>query len=542
MMFFKFIKPLFPLIVILGFVLLAGLPLFRSGFIPTHDGEYHIIRFYEFEKALRSNYWFPRWAPGLNSGYGVPLFNFHYPLPNYLGALFHSLGWSLTDSFKLTLAVGYFLACFSCFFWLEKLFRKTSALAGTVIFAYIPYWFVDIYIRGAVGEVLAIAFLMLALASIEKNWKTVFAFAAAGMILSHNILALIFLPVVIGYLLIRGIKDYWLSLVLGIGLSTYFWLPALIERDMVVGLNTVNFHDYFPELYQLLIPAWGGGFATSSFSGNEMSPQIGVIPLTVIVFSLVFLRNSLANGLKKIRHYFLLLIGMAFILMQKISIPIWEKLPLISYMQYPWRLLSVFLPTTAFLTATVVEKKRKFWLTVALMVVAVALGYGYSRPAIYLPRNDNYYLTRKEFTDGTSSLGNSFSTRWSTWKDQRPDQRLEVVKGKAQVTMLESRPLRYSFSLQAFENSVIKINILYYPGWTLVLDEKQGNLVIDPSGGMTFAVSPGTYSGRVFFGETASRLMADLVSLVSLFWIMLSVILKANYAYCFRRYTFGKRP
>lgn len=538
----RIIKSALPLIIILGFAFFAALPLLGSGFIPTHDGEYHIIRFYEFEKVLRSGYWFPRWAPGLNSTYGVPLFNFHYPLPNYFGALFHSLGWSLTDSFKLTLAFGYFLACFSCFFWLEKLFRKTSALVGTVIFAYIPYWFVDIYIRGAVGEVLAIAFLMLALASIEKNWKTVFTFAAAGMILSHNILALIFLPVVIGYLLIRGIKDYWLSLVLGIGLSTYFWLPALVEREMVVGLNTVNFHDYFPELYQLLIPSWGGGFATSNFSGNEMSPQIGVIPLTIIVSSLIFFRKRLAKELEKIRHYFLLLVGMAFILMQKISIPLWEKLPLISYMQYPWRLLSAFLPTIAFLTATLVEKNRKLWLIIALAAGAVGLGYRYSRPAVYLPRDDNYYLTKREFTDGTSSLGNTFSTRWSTWKNQRPDRRLETVKGRAQVTILESQPLLYKFRLQAIEDSVIRINISYYPGWTLVLDKKQINPVIDPSGVMTFVVSPGVYSGRIFFGETASRLMADLVSLISLFWIMLSVILKANYAYCFRHYTFGKRP
>ena len=86
------LKMVLPLFILISAVLFAVLPLFLPGFIPTHDGEYHLIRFYEFEKMLRAGHWVPRWAPGLNSGYGIPLFNFFYPFPNYIGALFHSLG------------------------------------------------------------------------------------------------------------------------------------------------------------------------------------------------------------------------------------------------------------------------------------------------------------------------------------------------------------------------------------------------------------------------------------------------------------------
>ncbi len=105
----------------IGFLLVVGLvsslSLLNSGYIPTHDGEYHIIRFWQFYKMLSLGNWFPRWAPDLNSGYGIPLFNYVYPLPNYISAIFHFIGFSLTDSLKMVLFTGFILSGFSsrCF-------------------------------------------------------------------------------------------------------------------------------------------------------------------------------------------------------------------------------------------------------------------------------------------------------------------------------------------------------------------------------------------------------------------------------------------
>ncbi len=267
-----------PLALVFGFALFAALPLFQSGFIPTHDGEYHLVRFFEFEKMLKSGYLFPRWAPGLNSGYGVPLFNFHYPLPNYLGVFYHMLGFTLADSFKLTLATGYVLAVVFCYLWLSKTHSKLATAASTIIFAFVPYWFVDIYVRGSVGEVLAIMWLMLAFAAIERDQRFFYIVSLAGIILSHNILTLLFLPLLIGYSMLRKPVFVWYVLG-GIGLAAYFWLPAIVEQQYVRGLNTVNYQGYFAQVSDLLIPSWGTGFYGFGDLGNRMSVQIGIIPL-----------------------------------------------------------------------------------------------------------------------------------------------------------------------------------------------------------------------------------------------------------------------
>ncbi len=102
----KYFFPL-PILIVLIFSILAGWSLLKPGLPPTHDGEYHVIRFYEFDKSLRDGNLFPRWAPDLNRGFGVPLFNYVYPLPNYLASFLHLLGISFIDAFKLNM----FLAC-----------------------------------------------------------------------------------------------------------------------------------------------------------------------------------------------------------------------------------------------------------------------------------------------------------------------------------------------------------------------------------------------------------------------------------------------
>ena len=90
-------------VAILFFAFLAGFALLHPGLPPTHDGEYHVIRFFLFNEALRDGNLYPRWAAHLNNGLGVPLFNFVYPLPNYVASILHFVNISFIDSFKISM-------------------------------------------------------------------------------------------------------------------------------------------------------------------------------------------------------------------------------------------------------------------------------------------------------------------------------------------------------------------------------------------------------------------------------------------------------
>lgn len=515
---------------------IAAQALFAPGFIPTHDGEYHLIRFHEFETVLKSGNLFPRWAPDLNSGYGVPLFNFHYPLPNYAGALFHMMGASFADAVKLVLAVGYLGAVVFCFFWLSKLFDARAASVGTIVFAFVPYWFVDVYVRAVVGEVLALAWVMLALAGIERRRTRMTAVAVGLVIVSHNILSLLFLPVLFFYAFIRRRLSVT-SFIAGIGLAGYFWIPALLERSYVTGLNSVDFRDHFPDLIGLLFPSWGTGFSGPGNPSGEMSFQIGIVPIAVLFVSLIMLIRRKKNAPAL---FFLILCGIGFLLMQGGLRWIWDLLPFLQYIQYPWRLLSFFIPASGFFAAYIVSQTQNRFLQISLAAGAVLLTYSYTRPVVYAPRPDVYYLSRPNFTDGTSSLGNSFSTRWSDWKKERPVSKVEVVNGEAIVSVLTTSPERYDFTIRAISESRIRVNTLYYPGWEVTLGGKPVPIDHQSDGTITFLVPAGEWKTTVHFGETPLRRVADGISLASLSWLVLSVILNFN-AHRNRRHSAFKR-
>ena len=144
------------------------LSLFQPGLPPTHDGEYHVIRFFEFDNTLKSGNIFPVWAQHLNFGYGVPLFNYVYPLPNYAASVFHFFGFSFIDAFKLNLILATFVGSITAYLLGLQKFGKWGGLLTSAFYTYAPYHFLDIYVRGSVGEVWALAFFPLPLIFINR--------------------------------------------------------------------------------------------------------------------------------------------------------------------------------------------------------------------------------------------------------------------------------------------------------------------------------------------------------------------------------------
>ncbi len=146
------------------------------------------------------------------------------------------------------------------------------------------------------------------------------------------------------------------ELPLGIGLSAVFWLPALWEQDYVAGLRIYNYQENFPELYQLIFPSWGSGFSGGVF-GDQMSFQVGGANLLVILLSLwasikLWQKN---DSLLRISLFFLGYFVFIFLLLLKISQPVWQAIPLMSYFQFPWRFLSLEILIASFLAGSLLK-------------------------------------------------------------------------------------------------------------------------------------------------------------------------------------------
>ncbi len=520
-------KKYIPIIIVFVAVLFATFGLFTSRFIPTHDGEYHIIRFWQFYKMLSVGDIFPRWAPDLNSGYGLPLFNFHYPFPNYVAAFFHLFGVGFVDAFKLTVALGYALAVLWCFLWIRTMRSAYVATCSAIIFAFVPYWFVDIYVRGSVGEVWGISFVLLTLVAIERRMLVLTAIGTAGLIISHNIAALFCLPLLCVYVFFRN-RKYLIPIGQGIVLASYFWIPAFFESKYMVGLNSVNFIDHFADLYQLLVPSWGTGFSGRSVRFDQMSYQIGIVPIVIFLLSIVVWIIGKAKD--RMLAVSLLIWSGVFYGMTVGSLWLWELIPLIQFIQYPWRLLTIILLLTPWLFAHIAEKIPK-WISLALVFLAIIVTLGYVRPVTYERREDNHYITNPNFTDGTSSLGNSFATKWSGWKRTRFTDRFVFNPPNIHVSYAVELPNYYRLFTRMETDVVMRANILYFPGWQVLADKKLLDITYESDGVIHAVIPKGTNQIEVVFGQTPLRRMADVLSIVGLFWVFGSGILGGVYAY-----------
>jgi hypothetical protein len=527
------IKKLIPILLVILLALWVARPLITPGFIPTHDGEYHLIRFFEFDKNIRAGNLIPRWAPGLNSGYGVPLFSFFYPLPNYLAEFFHLLGLGFINSFKMTLAMSILAAGFFYYLWAKKLWGEKAGIVGAAFYIFAPYFLLDVYVRGSIGEVLALALYPAILWTVEK--KSVLApIFLALLILSHNILAFIFIPFLISYLIFRKLSINYLIFIVctSFGLSCFFWLPALMEAKFVTGLKIVNFTDHFPTLFQLILPSWGTGYSVIGIN-DGMSFQVGIPHLLAVAMAVILMWTK---KVKKQRSNLLFFLGwflIVFLLLQEFSLPLWRIIPFMSYFQYPWRLLSLIILVASAMAGIAGSSKINKYRSIMLVFLVLFFYSKYCRPVVYQPRDDNYYLSNTEWSKGTATLANSFNTKWFSVKSaQEISDKLKILTGKAKIKEISTNPTSQVFQIETETVTDFKTHIAYFPGWKIMANNKEKLLSFD-EGVIGFQLDKGNYEVKIIFTDTPIRALAYKISFLSLLLLTLAVIFKKRYENCY---------
>src|SRR3989338_1206932 len=221
--------------------------LLLPGFFLSDDGEWMIIRFSAFYQALSDGQFPVRFLGRLNFGYGYPVANFLYPGFMYMATPLQILGFGFVNSVKLILILSMLGGGVFAFAWLSKLFDRTSAFIGALFFTYTPYHIFDLYKRGSVGEVLSIGILPFIFWQIERKSVFWIAIGVFLLILAHNTLAALFLILILGYMFLNVyvsqlknelISKYLAAALIGLGMASFFWIPAFYELRYTFFSNT----------------------------------------------------------------------------------------------------------------------------------------------------------------------------------------------------------------------------------------------------------------------------------------------------------------
>lgn len=392
------------IIVLIAVILLSTfgiLSLLGPSYFTMHD-DTQIGRVVSMARSLSDGQFPVRWVSDLGYGYGYPIFNFYGPLPYYIGGVLTNLGIPAMFATKIMMGLGMILAPLLAFLVLEQFLGVLAASVSAILFMYAPYHAVQLYVRGAVGELYATAFLPLLfygivaplLSKVKPRTVLVGSLGIALTILSHTISGYASVVFYVLWILIYAgvskfqkknvsvvLSMYLLELGIGLLLSAFFWLPALFEMGYTnvaaQAGGSADFRSHFVCISQFINSPWGFGGSTSGCI-DGMSFKLGTIHLALFLYAmfLFFVHRFTLSNTRRILLAGFIMLFLSVFFMLPMSAVVWEYIPGFSYIQYPWRFLSIASFALSVVAGTVFTQSRSlmrriFAVSVIILVLFV---------------------------------------------------------------------------------------------------------------------------------------------------------------------------
>lgn len=522
--------------------------LLRPGFFPMQD-DLQAFRIHQMDKCFQ-DWQFPcRWVPDAGYQYGYPQFIYYPPGVYYLGEIFHLMGFQFIDAVKILFILGFLLSGLTMFVFLRSWLGVWPALVGSILYTYAPYKAVDVYVRGALSEFWSFVFFPLIFWSIYQLVKTGklkylawCALSSGLLLLTHNLMSLIFFPLAAGWGFLWIILDKkWQVLpkiagaaVLGVGLAAFFTLPVVAEKQFSHSESMLggyfDYRQHFVDINQLFISNhWGYG---SSYlgPGDDLSLTTGQIHwLAALAAGILAILSFQQN--KKIAVVTLALIIadllVLFMTHQKSSF-IWAKLEFLSWLQFPWRLLadSIFLLSILSATGVALIPIRR-WSQVfgLILVVAVFLLYGgFFRPQKWLDLSDTEKFSglywEKQLTISIFDYLPIYAKLPPTKKAPLyPD----VLEGEAEFKSYQKGSDNQKGAVLVEEEAQLRLPLFDFPGMQVkangsVIEHRHNDCRGEEFclGLVNFYLPKGEHLIEARLGNTPIRSLGNIITLISL--------------------------
>ena len=499
-------KNWFLLIVFLLLNWLILRPILRSDtFFLPHDSTW-LVRLHQFDKAVSLGQFPPRLAPDMAYGYGYPIFKYYAPLFTLLSWLVFKLIGDYALSVTLVVFLANLVGSWGMFLLGKRLYGFWGGLVSSAAFIFLPFRALDIYVRGAFAEILAINhlpfwlyfFILLSAKKFNKKALVGFILISAGLILSHNLYLLVlacFLPLWLIYFFSSGGFSWKKKILILIGaaflvllITAWFWLPLVIGLKDVGALEQAgktSFLDHF--VYPKQLWNWPWGFAGSAPGlADGMSFKLGKahILLALAGVILIFLN-------KKSSRLLWLFLGVCLgglFLALPWSISFWRTMPLLSTIQFPWRFLGLSAPILALLSGGVVLIGKSFFfvrirkLSVLTALLAVFLfsffNFKYFAPQKIVLSAQKNLLDREVIYRSSQAVAEYYPAAVIFRPEEKPDWPL-AFSGQQTAQVVAETPFKIIFRLN--DPGQININRFYFPGWQLFLENKPVSINPEPA-------------------------------------------------------------
>ncbi len=538
---------------LIGLMLTLSLlwPLFQAPYFTHHD-DVQIIRIFEMDKCFKDRQIPCRWVPDLGGLYGYPIFNYYAPLPYYLGEVAYLLTHQLTVAAKTIFAISFLGAYIFMFLFASKLWGKRGGSISAIFYSFAPYHAMDFYIRGAMGEMWALMLFPAVLWAVVKLEEKpsisnllLFALSFAALITSHNLSAMIFLPIIVIWIIFLFLKRknrrfVWFafgSAVVALLLSAFYLLPAIFEKNLVHLETTVegyfSYTEHFKGFKKLFLErSWGYGSSIREVPGGEkdgLSYQIGWVHLVGWLLAVVG-----AKVLWKSNKWISLIIifcSLATLLSVFMVNPrsqfIWQAIDPLKYLQFPWRFLLLIIFFVSFLSGSifVINFRKQNLLWIVLVTAVVVLNFSYFKPEKFIQTSDSELL-RGDSWDKV--IKRSIFDYLPIYAKEPP---AELAKTRYQILTGDSRVYDFLegtnwivFKTETRSHTIIRLSQYYFPDWKVFVDgnEQKVEYKNNSLGLMTFILGKGDHTVWARLYDTPIRSIANVLTLAGL---VISVLL-----------------
>lgn len=554
-------KRLLPVFIIL-LSLITVLPILHSGFFPMHD-DTQPTRVFEMATSLSDGMFPVRWTKDLGFGFGYPIFNFYAPFPYYVGGAVHLIGLDTLSATKLMMIVPAIAGGVGMYLFVASFLGVEAGAASAVIYLFFSYFAVNMYVRGAVGEYYAYGFMPYVFWSVLKvyyetkkqtirevrKWILLGGASISLLIISHNLSAfmlffLLAVPLILSVIFHSARKRLLLSYIfvflLAFLLSAFYVLPALLEMNYTNVQSQVgggaDFHDHFVCLSQLWASTWGyGGSARGCIDGLSFA-----LGKSTIIFSLLGITLGIFLWFqKKLRgerffFVFALVLGIpALFMTTAFSVFVWNTVPFIAFLQYPWRFLDFVGISCALLSGFLLYAIKRLLPQVVVVIcliflVGATLFYNIKlfQPQYYEPRTAAYYTQPSQISFLISKISDEYMPRHFSLPKTEQEVPQKVMEGSRNITkvhVLDSKTGNISGTVQSIGQGLLKLNIAPFPAWHILLDGKETNFS-KTNKGLVVTTPSGTHTVQAVFWQTPIELFGDILSITGILVLLAGII------------------
>lgn len=465
-------------------ILFSCLPLI-FGFPVGSDWGYELVRVVEYGHALADGQLPPFWANNLYHGYGSPIFLFYAPLfmlvANGWSALLGSMVWGVS------IAILFFTAV-SAFFVVGMVHSlvggndtrgRTTARVASYLYLLNAYLIGDKFLRNANAEFTALCVAPLAfwglfaLRTTPRRGVWLLAAGVCLIVISHNLTALsmVMLLVYIGLVLYPPYSDrkrfiyVGSGILLGLLMSSFFWMPALLLKSLVqidqITTNRFDFHLNFPPV------EWLFGYKFYA---------IGVWPLLLLAIAFIG-GGRISSTLERPLRGLFLATGaatvMLLLLQTQSTMWLWEQLPMLPLFQFPWRMMGPLALMITIIGGLMFSQMARGWdiqrirmMEVLVLLLSIANAVPHLATCTVINNRQEVEGLIKRGIPATIS-----ATVMDEYLPKGVKQPLEapasiiVTDQDAQVQVLVNTPMRLVFGITADEPVVVHIARWVFPIW-----------------------------------------------------------------------------